>query len=662
MKPIKIAFLWHQHQPFYLSDGEFILPWVRFHAVKDYLEMLLIQKQYPKIKQTFNIVPSLFKQIELYLQGTKDRVQVLSAIQADLLTSIQKQEILNQFFVCNLQNMIAPYPRYLELYDKANANEKFNNQDFLDLQVWYNLTWFGTELKNRDESISKLLSKNHYTEEDKHFVLAKHLEIMAEILPTFKSMLDDGNIDISVTPYYHPILPLLIDTNVYHESSPDKYLPFNRFAFPQDAKAQMQKAIDFYVDSFGRLPKGVWASEGSLSNQTLELFAELGFEWTASDEKLLFNSQSFETKEKYRIFNYQDKLNLFFRDTELADKIGFDYSQREAKEASNDFIKSILAKRDVLNDEELESSVFSIILDGENCWEFYKNNGYDFLHNLYRKISESDLIETVTFSEAIEYNNKLQLTNLKAGSWINANFDIWIGHQEDRLAWDILFDARTLFEEKRESLSKEICAEILELIYICEGSDWFWWFGNEFRAPNRKDFDILFRKNISKIYKLLDTPLPKVLTKPIMSDEELEAFNPMTNFALPIFDGKSKSLWQGAGSYIPKYELSTMNSDSFLLDKIYWYIGESEIYLKIIFNNCLNNIKIRICNTENELCRVDNFTFSSNVNSVSYFIDECWEVCLPLSCFNNENKLQLSIELDNNSQKFPVYNDFIDLI
>lgn len=662
MKPIKIAFLWHQHQPFYLSDGEFILPWVRFHAVKDYLEMLLIQKQYPKIKQTFNIVPSLFRQIELYLQGTKDRVQVLSAIPADSLTSKQKQEILDQFFVCNLQNMIAPYPHYLELYDKAKSNEQFTNQDFLDLQVWYNLTWFGTELRKRDESISKLFSKNHYTEEDKHFVLDKHLQIMAEILPTFKSMLVGGNIDISVTPYYHPILPLVIDTNVYHESSPDKYLPFNRFAFPQDAKAQMQKALEFYQEFFGRKPKGVWASEGSLSNQTLELFSELGFEWSASDEKLLFNSHAVESKEKYRIFNYQDKLNLFFRDTELADKIGFDYSNKSSEEASNDFINSILARKAELTDEELETSVVSIILDGENCWEFYTNNGYDFLNSLYKKFCDNELIETVTFSEAIKHNNKLQLNNLKAGSWINANFDIWIGHQEDRLAWDILFDVRTLFEEKRNTLSEELCAEVLELIYICEGSDWFWWFGNEFRAPNRKDFDILFRKNISKIYNLLDAPLPKVLPKPIMSDEDLEAFNPMTNFVLPIFDGKSKTLWEGSGSYIPKYELSTMNSDSFLLDKLYWYLGESEIYLKFIFNNYLDNMKIRICNTKKELCGIDNLTFTSNVKNANYYIDECVEIRLPLSYFNSQNKLSINIEHNNISQKFPVYNDFIDLI
>ncbi len=661
MKPVKIAFLWHQHQPFYLADGEFILPWVRFHAVKDYLEMLLIQKHYPKIKQTFNIVPSLFKQIKLYLAGTKDRVQVLSTIPAVSLNSIQKQEILNQFFVCNLQNMISPYPRYLELYNKCKSNDNFTSQDFLDLQVWYNLTWFGIEIRNRDKQISNLFDKINFTEKDKLFVLAKHLEIMAEVLPTFKSMLLDGNIDISVTPYYHPILPLIIDTNVYHESSPDRYLPFNRFAFPQDAKSQMQKSIEFYIDSFGRKPKGVWSSEGSLSEKTIDMFAELGFDWSASDEKLLFNSKQIKAEEKFRIFNFNNKLNLFFRDTELADKIGFDYSNRLPSDACDDFIDSILAKRNQMSDEELDSSVVSIILDGENCWEFYKNNGNDFLHCLYKQISESELIETVTFSEATETNNKLELNSLKAGSWINANLDIWIGHQEDRLAWDILFDARTLFEAKRNSLNKTLCSEILELIYICEGSDWFWWFGNEFRAPNRKDFDILFRKNISKIYKLLEATLPKVLSKPIMSDENINAFNPMTHFHLPIFDGKSNALWKGAGSYISKYELSTMNSDSFHLDKIYWYVGD-EIYLKIIFNNYLDNMKISISNNERELFRIENLTFVSNVNNVSYFVDECIEVSLPLSYFNEQKQLIINIELDNISQKYPVYNDFIELI
>lgn len=541
---LKIAFLWHNHQPYYAMDGKFLLPWVRFHSIKDYRDLPLLFKEYPKIKHNINIVPSLFLQIQQYINHQKvDRVQELTLINADNLNDDEKREILFQFFVCNEEHLIKPYPRYYELYQKSrneNALESFTIQDFRDLQVWYNLCWFGNFARN-EEPISQLFSKgSNFTEEDKVLCLEHQLKIMSEILPLLNEMQNNQQIEISTTPFYHPIIPLLIDTNSALEAKPDNPKLEQPFQFPEDADLQIKKAIEFYKNTFGSNPIGVWPSEGSVSNDALTYFAQNQFQWAATDEAILFASENSTTGlEKYfprKYHNEKCEITLFFRDHGLSDKIGFDYQNWNHVDAVNDLISNLQNIRNAIfqnyGDEGIHNAIVPIILDGENCWEYYENNGADFLRELFSRLSESNEFSTVRFADILnEKSNEFlsELKNIRAGSWINANFDIWIGTDTHIKAWEMLKKARLAFKNNSNNLNENIKNEIINEIMIAEGSDWFWWYAPYNQSENKRDFDVLFRYHIKKIYELMGHPIPEEINYPINSENEKTEQDNSTN-------------------------------------------------------------------------------------------------------------------------------------
>lgn len=532
---LKIAFLWHNHQPYYAMDGKFLLPWVRFHSIKDYRDLPMLFREYPNIKHNINIVPSLFLQIQQYIQHQKiDRVQELTLIDADNLNNDEKKEILFQFLVCNEEHLIKPYNRYYELFQKSkseNAIEEFTPQDFRDLQVWYNLCWFGN-FARKENAIANLISKErNFTEDDKSICMEYQLKIMSDILPILKEMQINSQIEISTTPFYHPIIPLLIDTNSALEAKPDNPKLEQPFQFPQDAVLQITKAKEFYEGVFGSFPIGVWPSEGSVSNDALSLFAENQFLWAATDESILAASENTETGlEKYfpRKYKHQNnEITLFFRDHGLSDKIGFDYQNWNPIDAANDFIGNLYNIRNAILEkygtDGLNAAVVPVILDGENCWEYYQNNGEDFLRQLFERLSASNELITVRFGDILndDSRNYLQeLNSIRAGSWINANFDIWIGTDIHLKAWEMLKNARTAFENNQNILPDNIKNEILNEILIAEGSDWFWWYAPYNQSENKQDFDILFRYHIQKIYELLQILVPEDVQNPIIGTEE----------------------------------------------------------------------------------------------------------------------------------------------
>ena len=338
------------------------------------------------------------------------------------------------------------------------------------------------------------------------------LKIINLVLPKHKELQDKGQIEVTTSPFYHPILPLLIDTNIAKIGMPQVTLPRTRFHAPEDAEIQIKNGIELYEKIFNRKPKGMWPSEGSVSSEIVPMFAKNNINWIATDEEILFRT-IVDLKEPieeilykpYRINVNNSKVNVIFRDHKLSDLIGFVYHKMDPEAAADDFIERLCSiKRSLRKDDE--EHLVSIILDGENCWEYYPNDGIDFLNALYTKLShaEKNGYITTTVSDYLEkFPPKDELKGIFPGSWINGNFGIWIGHSEDNTAWDYLNQARIFLESRSKSAPPEKIQKAWKELYIAEGSDWNWWYGGDHSSMNDAEFDMLFRAHLINIYKLL---------------------------------------------------------------------------------------------------------------------------------------------------------------
>lgn len=663
---LRIAFLWHNHQPYYKMDDEFILPWVRFHCVKDYCDLALLLNEFPEIKQTVNIVPSVLLQINEYLEsGISDTIQRLTKIPAKYLTDEEKKKILELFFICNERNMILPFRRYRELFEmskESNAINFFADQDWLDLQVWYNLTWLGEFSKQRPFA-QRLFSKGaNFTEQEKLLLLELHNEIMSELISTYRKLVNLEQLSVSTTPYFHPILPLLVNSDSSKEANPENLTLEPKFSYPEDAVNQIDLSIEHYKNLFNSYPSGFWPSEGSISNEVLKIFIQKQIGWIATDEDILFASEIPKNHlEKYFPRKYKTQsgeITIFFRDHILSDKIGFEYSNWLAFDSASNFVHSLTDIRTSIistyGEEALRNAVVPIILDGENCWEFYPNNGFDFLRNLYSQISENQFLETIFLDEAAQNGSNEYLpplNSIRAGSWINANFNIWIGHPDDITAWEHLGKVRQIFEIKKTSLTEEISKNIYNELLIAEGSDWFWWYGPEHNAPNKPDFDILFRWRIKRIYEMLGEIPPLSLNHPI-GQERIDIFK------LPVSQIKqtNDNAWDNAGYFIFKQHFSTMHQTDKPDVKIYFGNDENCIYFKIENlkeNSNENKLSFRISDLFFEIepaernykvstISLEDLTFSEN----SIFFK------IPLvNLFIADDKLTISFKLINLAEK-----------
>lgn len=595
MKPLNICILWHQHQPYYRKGNCFILPWVRFHSVKDYLDLPLLLDEFPGVRQTFNIVPSLLLQIEEYTNGNvQDSIQILTRKPPSELSFEEKEEILNQFFVCNYENLIQPNPRFLELYRKAKSSqnpiEQFEESDFRDLQVWYNLTWVGQLTRLRPQFQRFFKKDSNFTEAEKQILLELHLEVMSEIVPTLKRLQNLGQIELSVSPFYHPILPLLCNSKIAEVGLPDINLSESIFSFPQDAHLQLSKGKKFFAKFFGKEPFGVWPSEGSLSEEVLQIIATENFHWTATDSSLLFKTIDAEKSSmKYFPFKYsieQKELFVFFRDTQLSDSIGFTYQRWNPTDAVNDFIAKLSRIRESIvnefGEDSLEYACVPIILDGENCWEFYRDNGLPFLRGLFSRLENENWLATRTFSDitkSIPESYPYTLQTIFPGSWINANFSTWIGQPEKQVAWQWLAKARNLIEQHREN--EEKYSKAMEIALIAEGSDWFWWYGDDNIAPNKDDFDILFRFYLQQIYEILEEEIPEELNFPLGKKLRSRILIPPSK-RIHESNYLNPSEEAGWGKYYAKSAISTMHSGKTLLTDIFF--GNSKTMLLIALN------------------------------------------------------------------------------
>jgi alpha-amylase/alpha-mannosidase (GH57 family) len=541
LKPIKLSLLWHQHQPYYRTGNEFRMPWAWLHATKDYLEMAEHFERHPEMRGTINLVPSLIKQIEEYIAGDAyDRVLDLMTKDAGTLWAGDQLFMLDNFFITHRERFIDRSPRYRELYEKAyfagaEPQSRFDIQDYRDLAVHYSLAWTG-EISRGREPFKSLVEKDRgYSEEDKQLLAKAQMENVRRIIPLHRELAERKQIELTTSPFYHPILPLLINTDSAREAMPNVPLPNRRFHAPEEANEQIHRAREFFNGNFGVEPKGMWPSEGSLSWEAITLIRKNGFEWTATDEAVLHNSiNAFTTTagnitikaEHAKYFPWRAETSdgeivLFFRDHSLSDDIGFTYQTWDAGDAVEHFVQNILRIRSDLltnyGEDVLHNACISVILDGENCWEYYYNNGFEFLDKLYSALGSTPEIQPVTFSDAIsgsQHATLPHLTTLTAGSWIQGNFQIWIGHPEDNAAWYALYDAKAALDSARAENATGIDGAHEELM-IAEGSDWCWWYGDEHFSVQQDIFDELYRMHLSEVYRKLDIPVPENLTRPI---------------------------------------------------------------------------------------------------------------------------------------------------
>ncbi len=600
---LHVAFFWHMHQPYYRNPltGEYTLPWVRLHASRGYYDMISLLEDYPGIRQTFNLVPSLVRQLDDYSRGeAKDVFLKYSRKPAEELSPEEKKFILANFFMCNWETMVKPYPGYWALLKKRGLKvpeyrldeliRNFGDQEFRDLQVWFNLTWAGYRARKEKVVLRELLKKGGaFTEEDKASLLFIQKEIIQKLIPLYRSMRSRGQVEIATSPFYHPVLPLLIDWNLASRAMPKVALP-GSFAHPEDAEAQILKAVSFYENIFGTRPAGMWPSEGSVCPEMIPMVQRAGIRWMASDEGILFKSLSGDPVRSnlyrpYRTRFQGSEVSMVFRDRNLSDLIGFTYSKNLAQNSVNDLLTH-LGNIDKSLPRDADGLVV-IALDGENAWEYYPDGGFEFLSGLYESLSREPFLTTVKMGEYLEaHPPKETLNSLHTGSWIDQNFRIWIGSPEDNLAWNCLKRTR-IFLQRATSGDSMVSPEKKRLaweeIYVAEGSDWFWWFGDDFSSDNDEEFDRLFRMHLSNVHLILGTELPDYLKTPIAMAHEVRPTMEPLGFVSPTLDGQVTHYyeWREAGYFSAKASGGSMYRGEGFISGLYYGFDLDHLYFRI---------------------------------------------------------------------------------
>lgn len=533
---LHVAFIWHMHQPLYKDrlSGRYLMPWVRLHGVKDYLDMVAILRQYPGIHQTFNLVPSLLEQIEDYVGGAMDRQLELTLKPVSEWTPDDRAYVMLRCFDAHFDHMIAPFPRYHQLalrrndllgqYSPVDASRAFTHQDLADITVWFNLAWFDPLWRRTEPEIEALIQRGrNFTQADRELVVAKQRKILGKIIPEYRGMREAGQVELTTTPFYHPILPLLIDTDSARVARPDLRLPSRPFRHPEDARLQIRKGLDYFESRFGFRPTGMWPSEESVSPAAAALMAEEGVSWAVTDEGILAHSLGMRLVRDagghllhpdilyrpYVLETAAGRVTLVFRDIVLSDLVGFSYAHVPGAQAARDLHDRL---RVIRQRSPHANPLVTIALDGENCWEHYPEDGWDFLRAFYDAVSTDPDIKMTTISEYLaQHPAEQRLPALHAGSWIGSDFTTWIGDPTKNRAWDLLAEAREAFESYHGPHKDAALDELL----IAEGSDWFWWFGAGHDSGQDELFDEQFRLHLINAYKLMGLEVPAPLDEPV---------------------------------------------------------------------------------------------------------------------------------------------------
>lgn len=617
-KELSVAFVWHFHQPNYQTqpNGIRLMPWARLHAIKDYLDMALMLNKFPKLKLNFSIVPALIDAIEDYADREGHDIHSrLTVTPVEELTDDDKLYILNYFFDANYEKLISPNFRYNELYTKRFSGQEisindFSLQDYADIMMLFNLVWFDPIWKDVYPELKEFENKGRdYTLEDRKALIELNRKIIRQIIPTFKKYQDEGRIEIITSPYNHPIVPILINPNDLKTATLKHAMPDCKVALMVDVKEQIKMAIDKITETFGKAPKGFWPSEHCISQKTLDVIANLGFEWVISDESVLSNSLKKEFVRDFRgcyedpydvcsLYLYKTKrekeINLVFRDSIVPNLITFEYPHHDSVLCANDLFDRIKTISDKLKNSPESKHIFTIAMDGENSWDSYEKDGAVFLERLYSLINDDKTIKTVLISDYVEENKQTQklLKKVASGSWANQEFQLWIAEPTKNLAWKYLVQARNNIKEAEKSgkYAKEQIKAAKSEVYIAEGSDWFWWYGEPNNSGQDHIFDFMFREHLKNVYNILEKPVPSYLEMPLMSYMGKPLKNPKRTIT-PLINGMAKDNdeWLSAGCIeIPAGPILKENK---LFDRIYFGLDQDNLYLRFDINKYMMNSK-----------------------------------------------------------------------
>ncbi|HXG20073.1 MAG TPA: glycoside hydrolase family 57 protein [Methylomirabilota bacterium] len=554
---IHLAVLWHMHQPLYRDlsrtepKGAYPAPWVRLHALRDYYSMAALVSEFPAVHLTINLAPSLLWQIDDYVErGATDTALDLTLTPAEALSDEEQEVVLATFFAADWHHQIYPHARYRALFEQRVRGEAFSVQDLRDLQMWANLAWFGLEFRTTAVRLpdGEVASVQRFVEQGAGFTAAdisamvsEQYKILRNIVPLYRQLQDGGQIEISTTPFYHPILPLLVDTAQATLDKEGTALP-ERFAWPEDADAQVRLAVEDYTARFGRPPAGMWPAEGAVSQAVVSLFARHGIQWIASDQGVLARSGRWGYHaenpdvlcQAYRAEDEAsgDAVSIFFRAADPSNAIGFQYSGATNEQVTAQEFVSRIKTRFAAHVQDPANRVLSVILDGENAWGAYRDDGRPFLRALYATLAADPTIRTVTFREYLEGNparhvrphpraDHPRVYDLFCGSWIDeagsapgVDLGTWIGEPEENRGWQVLQQTREFLA--KTGVTPTSLPQAFAALYAAEGSDWFWWFGSDQDSGADAAFDDYFRTHLKSVYRALQQPYPAVLDRHIV--------------------------------------------------------------------------------------------------------------------------------------------------
>jgi len=557
---------------------------------------------------TMNLVPSLLDQRALYVRKeAQEPLQKLGLKRASDLSEDERVFALKNLFMANVDNLIRRFPRFAALLDQRGPDDeeslraavaRFSNQDFLDLQVVSKLAWFDLEWQAKDPVLRELILKGQgFSEEDKLKLAEREAALLSSVIPAYRKAAERGQVELSTSPYYHPILPLLCDTEIHHEAQPAAPLP-RQFRHPEDAADQIRRAIARHEEVFGVPPQGMWPSEGSVSEEAVLEMVKAGIRWTATDEGILERSigQPLHRDSRGTVYPleklYQPwvrrtasgDIAMVFRDRALSDLIGFSYSGLDPERAASDLLERLRRVGEGWKIQGLPGDpLVCIILDGENAWEYFRDGGRVFLKSLYRNIESASDLKGVTMSEALSPAPTAEIPRVFAGSWIHADFSVWIGHPDDRRAWDLLGDSRDALARCEGSASKESLEHARESFRSACGSDWCWWYGEDHSSENDIEFDRLFRHNLRAVYKALELEVPEALGETLISTRRMEVRQSQpTGAVLPILDGKlTPEEWVAAGVHRVSLAGGAMHAGHRTVRTIRFGVGEERLYILV---------------------------------------------------------------------------------
>jgi len=605
---MNVVLLWHMHQPYYVNPltKKAMMPWVRLHSAKGYLDMIDLVAAQPNLRVNFNFTPVLVRQIlELVNHEVEDEWENLSRKAAADLENEDRRHILENFFKINWDTLIRPVPRYAELLAKRGANytltkldsivRTFNEDDFRDLQTLYNLQWCGFSAVRRYPVLQELKAKGRdFTEQDKNTVLDIHQEILGLVLGEYRAAAERGQIELTTTPYFHPIMPLVYDTNIARRCQPQSPLP-SRFSAPEDVRAQLRLAQELHEQVFGRRARGLWPSEGSIAPEIIPLMVEAGFDYFCSDEGNLFkslkndpawNSRNVDHAELFqgwRIYAYEKTIQALFRERPLSDFIGFDAARNETSKAVSHLIDNL---KNITKVAPADRGVVSLILDGENAWESFPDSGEAFLTSFYRALTETPELKPCRIGDYFDaHPARVETCYLHSGSWIRSDFDIWIGDPEENKAWEWLKETRYFLVERlaQGKIPTEHADAAWWEIYAAEGSDWFWWYGPDFTIDTDFLFDELFRLHLQNVYRILGVEPPAHLDVPICLPSANLGYTQPLRLLTPDISGETERYfnWLGAGQLDLTKQQTAMFQGDRIGQRLLFGFGQNDFFLRL---------------------------------------------------------------------------------